>query len=112
MPRDTHVEPVIEVVIEAPYRELVAPAYCDDVFKAIPPRTPAAQRFAQASTLAEVLGLALEDLEAVKFGRPGAAYRMQTPPIRAHGSCHPGAAPRNREHRRQISRSASTKTVR
>jgi hypothetical protein len=61
MPRDTLAEPAIE----APYRELLAPAYCDDVFKAIPPRTPAAQRFAGANTLHEVLRLALDDFTAV-----------------------------------------------
>jgi hypothetical protein len=57
---------IAEAAIEAPpYRELLAPAYCDDVFKPIPPRTPAARRFAQAETLHEVLRLALEDFEAV-----------------------------------------------
>jgi hypothetical protein len=64
MPRDTHAEPIAEIAIE-PYRELLAPKYFDDVYKPIEPKTLAGQRFAQAETLAELLGLALDDFEAI-----------------------------------------------
>jgi hypothetical protein len=87
MPRDTHAEPIIEDAIDAPpYRELLAPAYCDDVFKPIPPRTPAARRFAQAATLAEVLRLALDDLTAI-LGDPRYAIDLNSWHRPADGQC-------------------------